>query len=239
MNVTMSRTTLPSLSHETLTRFIEKIDARSDAQMYVSVPAGPNRDMMAAPIARLTTAAADEFPKMSFTVRIAVDDVELQKCGLTPSELTMLPSYSRAKKLFDHERVSVEAHEQVESNSVWEVVEAMRDAATSRSFSHLLVPRDSHFLINRLSLGVEHYAAKIESDSLRSADVIQIPGEPQQNSARRTALEAASYIATRLAYCAGETVFESYIEKRGLFSGLLNRIHEMKVRVFDRPGQRI
>lgn len=233
MALEVIKTAIPSLERAHIHHLVDRISADPESQIYVSVPAGPNRDMMASSIARFTTAMADEFPRMTFTVRVAVDDVELQKLAISAAEIENFPGMARIQQLFRHDSIKVNAMEQRESNSVLEAVEAMRTAAIGNDFSHFFVPRDSRLLINRISLGLKHYAQMVDSDNLISADIVRIPGEHNHLTARRAGLEAISYLATKLASMAGKDLFESYLERRGVFSAILDRVHYMKVRMFD------
>ena len=122
------------------------------------------------------------------------------------------------------------AVEQRESNSIVEVVEAMRKAALSNDGTHLLVPRDLKLLTLRIEIGVSHYAKELDHRSLESVCMVKIPSSDEPRSiARRLVLEGASLIMTGIARATGTKGFEGFVEKKGTFARFLDSVHSIKV----------
>jgi hypothetical protein len=230
MHVNVKSHSVTSFQKSEIHQLAKSIPLKSDSRVIISIPAGSNRDFMMPAIAQMTSTIAQEFPKMTFNIRLAVDTCELNQPTTSSKEIDSFPAVELAKELFSLPSMRISAIEQRESNSIIEAVEAMREAARSGDCTHLLVPRDLTLLVNRIEIGISHYAKELTNTTLESVCAVKIPSSDEPRSrVRRQVLEGASLIMTGIAWTTGTKGFEGFVEKKGTFARFLDGAHKLKV----------
>lgn len=233
---------IEDLSNESINSFVQDTNLNSNSLALLSVPAGYNRSRNLKPAISLAAKLTEQIPELRVCVELRVDDTELEKQKLSVDDVNSYPEVQSAQKKIKQlqangNQVYLEAVVQLESNSVFEVVQAMHRAAEIKA-THLIAPRHGRSLKNRVSL-TRHFFEDVNDSTLSIFTVPRHKLSPVSLKEtlvefKRGLLELASLSVCRtILFSKGVKAFKHYIENKGLMGKLAEKMHGFKIDQID------